>query len=1338
MSWQGRSWPQQSHSMEDEYRRNLREREEARDEAERQLRDVQNQLRQERARSKLREEAQEREKTSWGSQEEAFKKRIAQLEWNTEMYAVATREKEAKDRELKEWKEAFDELEKERDEAVRKAHQCERDEIKKESDAVQNFVGKVLEENEVLQDRVREMPVVQRLQKQMAEAEVDRDIFKKETKLYKEFFDFVRINNCLNHQGHAQWGITSYKIKCVESSREARIERVVERSTERGRTLTSQQPDRDHPNLVQQTRPLRRVRSLADTAPARDDRHSYIPRTGSENELLLRSPTRTGGLPPRNKSAIAKPEKKTSPTKESGIAILVRRMEDAEGKAKRAEEALGKERDRYRELEMRWKAVSSKKDKDLADARHKIAALQVEGITRPPSASSTVELDDSLSTIGKETSSCSQQASFSETEKAPDVKHLLMKIETYKQECVLLSDELAVEKEAHRKLDFARSLDDDQHRSALIELQASHEETIRIMQKSFDDEKAVIWNQHEDSLRSLGVCGKNLEQIQSTFAKVLEALNLILDLSSDGNDGRQSAQLTLAKPRVSCMPSGEEIARDIISVMEQLSSLLAARCSTLPATTSGGTSRVSSTPSNHQEAEDVAEVTVKLNWLPTQNGDILHAGMKTPDFKGSRNLRREIEQVQSREQELLKVVEGKNAEIAKLYEDLEAQDAVNVDLQQRLASCDTDRRVERTENPEGIAAEETSTSPDVSATLSPLEAKRMGAGQGLCKKCLREMTASDVESALDMAIALGHVEQQLGDREAMIAQLENKILELEDEVNEKGRGPTVDDRCWEVESKFNTLATMGTGTQMQEKSAFSTRMLESLKYLVKRHCDSIIFELANISQDLGRSCAETLEIMKFSHLQSLGNALAHEGVGLSPQEPMSAGKDELVVRRRLEGQLTGGLEKIAKPTSDKPKEEEVERIDVKPEAAHLCTTETQPAGAHTDTIDRSPESPGLSAAMYECVFKCGFIGSYSEVLLHEKQCKIPALRGGEDASERRSAGQDFSKRRWFGGWFGRSSPKDPGGSDNTDSVCSGSQEPSPSSNLSEVETQCRGGEENAKCLSTEEESIPNQPDTSSTGLESDVQPGVVAELSSLLQSQAANPQDKPIGIQASMVQNDKALLHKEVVGLDASDKSKIGQILVTVQSAKIATEQVFNPYIVLTLESKGKGSRGEVSRKTCAGGKQMQKDHEGKTEVEWAEEFEFALERSDQKLTFAWFDCENGNASSRPTMLGYGKMPTTRIFGKLDGSGSSAPYVLSLSNQVCILFILISRGMGHSGCHGLLTFDAGCRKTRPWVRSPSQSLFSPSYTAMRGGVEDKVDCMMQARDPVRGYFSSLS
>ena len=38
-----------------------------------------------------------------------------------------------------------------------------------------------------------------------------------------------------------------------------------------------------------------------------------------------------------------------------------------------------------------------------------------------------------------------------------------------------------------------------------------------------------------------------------------------------------------------------------------------------------------------------------------------------------------------------------------------------------------------------------------------------------------------------------------------------------------------------------------------------------------------------------------------------------------------------------------------------------------------------------------------------------------------------------------------------------------------------------------------------------------------------------------------------------------------------------------------------------------------------------------------------------------------------------------------------------------------------------------------WVRSPSQSLFSPSYTAMRG-VEDKADCMMQARDLPK-YFS---
>lgn len=58
------------------------------------------------------------------------------------------------DRELSEWKEAFDELEKERDEALRKACERERADMKGENDAVHSFLGKVLEENDMLQEKV--------------------------------------------------------------------------------------------------------------------------------------------------------------------------------------------------------------------------------------------------------------------------------------------------------------------------------------------------------------------------------------------------------------------------------------------------------------------------------------------------------------------------------------------------------------------------------------------------------------------------------------------------------------------------------------------------------------------------------------------------------------------------------------------------------------------------------------------------------------------------------------------------------------------------------------------------------------------------------------------------------------------------------------------------------------------------------------------------------------------------------------------------------------------------------------------------------------------------------
>lgn len=62
------------------------------------------------------------------------------------------------DRELQEWKEAFDELEKERDETVRKACEQERADMKGENDAVQSFLGKLIEENDVLQEKVALAP----------------------------------------------------------------------------------------------------------------------------------------------------------------------------------------------------------------------------------------------------------------------------------------------------------------------------------------------------------------------------------------------------------------------------------------------------------------------------------------------------------------------------------------------------------------------------------------------------------------------------------------------------------------------------------------------------------------------------------------------------------------------------------------------------------------------------------------------------------------------------------------------------------------------------------------------------------------------------------------------------------------------------------------------------------------------------------------------------------------------------------------------------------------------------------------------------------------------------
>lgn len=64
------------------------------------------------------------------------------------------------------------------------------------------------------------------------------------------------------------------------------------------------------------------------------------------------------------------------------VGRLIKRIEDAERSQKKAEEALERELARSKELEIRWKAICSKKDSDLADCRQKMARLQVEASSK--------------------------------------------------------------------------------------------------------------------------------------------------------------------------------------------------------------------------------------------------------------------------------------------------------------------------------------------------------------------------------------------------------------------------------------------------------------------------------------------------------------------------------------------------------------------------------------------------------------------------------------------------------------------------------------------------------------------------------------------------------------------------------------------------------------------------------------------------------------------------------------------------------------------------------------------------------------------------------------------
>jgi hypothetical protein len=143
--------------------------------------------------------------------------------------------------------------------------------------------------------------------------------------------------------------------------------------------------------------------------------------------------------------------------------------------------------------------------------------------------------------------------------------------------------------------------------------------------------------------------------------------------------------------------------------------------------------------------------------------------------------RRQLEEAQVRERELMDLVQRQKAEIEQLYHDLGSQDLARRELQaqvlllqQRLANPGTRRR--------GSADCDELGGVKTPLLGSPLAGLSPSIGElGVCRNCMTKMSSHDVESALDLAIALGQAEQEVGDRDRKIAHLESKILELEDD-----------------------------------------------------------------------------------------------------------------------------------------------------------------------------------------------------------------------------------------------------------------------------------------------------------------------------------------------------------------------------------------------------------------------------------------------------------------------------------------------------------------------------------------------------------------------------
>ena len=138
-------------------------------------------------------------------------------------------------------------------------------------------------------------------------------------------------------------------------------------------------------------------------------------------------------------------------------------------------------------------------------------------------------------------------------------------------------------------------------------------------------------------------------------------------------------------------------------------------------------------------------------------------------------------------------------EIDRLHRDLELQGASRQRLQQQLDDLHLSSECPFPRN--GALKSSKSTN-----SLSTLDSLMSPGGGNVCKNSMNKLTAMDVEKSMDLALALGQAEQELGDRERKIVHLESKIIQLEDEREDRYSTKM---RCWVVDSKFDALETQG-------------------------------------------------------------------------------------------------------------------------------------------------------------------------------------------------------------------------------------------------------------------------------------------------------------------------------------------------------------------------------------------------------------------------------------------------------------------------------------------------------------------------------------------------